>query len=252
MKKVIVSAKNLSRVYESDGEKFQAIKNVNLEIYDRDFTVIMGSSGSGKSTLLYLLSGLDTVSSGEVYFEGQRIDNLGESQMARFRRESIGFVFQGINLVPNLSLFENVAVPGYLGGKNRTVVDRRAMALLNMIELGTLLKRFPSQVSGGQQQRAAIARGLINNPKLLFADEPTGSLNSSQGQSVLDILSDVNSKGQTVVMVTHDLKAACRADRIIFIKDGMVSGDFRLDKFSGRDSEKREKQVYAYLTEKGW
>lgn len=252
MKRLILRAKDLCKTYVSNGVPFHAIHNLNLEIYEGDFTVIMGSSGSGKSTLLYLLSGMDAVTSGEVYFQDIRIDGMSEKNMAQFRRKSIGFIFQAINLVPNLTLFENVAIPGYLLPGNRRAVNKRAEELLKMMELYPQGQRLPAQVSGGQQQRGAIARSLINQPALLFADEPTGSLNSSQGQNVLDILSRINGQGQTLVMVTHDIKAACRADRILFIRDGQIDGDLFLEKYDAGAGPEREQNIFAYLSGKGW
>lgn len=252
MKKAIIKTMDVCKTYVSDGEQFHAIKNISMEIYEGEFTVIMGSSGSGKSTLLYLLSGMDSLTAGSVIFAGQPIDSFKEKQMAIFRRKNIGFVFQAINLVPNLTLMENICMPGYLVEKDKKHVEEHAAALMETMEIGALGKRLPSKVSGGQQQRAAIARALVNSPSVLFADEPTGSLNSQQGQNVLDVLTDINQNGQTVVMVTHDIKAACRADRILFIKDGRIDGDMRLGKYSTEQIEAREKQMIAYLTEKGW
>ncbi|TCT15476.1 putative ABC transport system ATP-binding protein [Natranaerovirga pectinivora] len=252
MSNVIIRTNDLCKTYVSDGVQFHALRNINIEINSGEFTVIMGSSGSGKSTLLYLLSGLDEITAGEVYFENTRIDCLSDQQTAKFRRKSIGFIFQAINLVPNLSLLENIVISGYLLSKDRKAVNERALELLKIMELEEEGNRLPSQVSGGQQQRAAIARGLINSPTVLFADEPTGSLNSSQGQNVLDVLTDINSMGQTIVMVTHDIKAACRADRILFIKDGKIGGDLRLSNYSKDNREEREIKIFEYLTEKGW
>lgn len=248
----IIEAKKLYKTYMSDGAAFDAIRDLSLEIYDGDFTTIMGSSGSGKSTLLYLLSGMDSITSGEVLFEGRRVDSMNGSETARFRRQSIGFVFQAINLVPNLTLFENVAIPGYLLSGERKSVDTRTRELLERMDLTHQAHRLPSQVSGGQQQRAAIARSLINRPSVLFADEPTGSLNSAQGSNVLDILSEVNRQGQTVVMVTHDVKAACRADRVLFIEDGVLNGDSRLEKYTPANRAEREREIVAYLSHRGW
>lgn len=252
MKNTIVRAKGLGKTYISDGTSFHAIRNLSLDIYEGDFTVIMGSSGSGKSTLLYLLSGMDAVTAGEVHFQNERIDGMNEKNAARFRRKSIGFIFQAINLVPNLTLLENVAIPGYLLRGDRKRVNARAAELLGMMELDGQARRLPSQVSGGQQQRAAIARSLINSPAVLFADEPTGSLNSLQGKNVLDILSGLNRQGQTIVMVTHDIKAACRADRILFIRDGQIDGDLPLEKYDAGKSAQREHDIFAYLSDKGW
>jgi putative ABC transport system ATP-binding protein len=248
----IIRAENLCKTYLSDGTPFHAIHDLSLEIHEGEFTVIMGSSGSGKSTLLYLLSGMDAATAGEVHFQERRVDQMDEKNAAKFRRKSIGFIFQAINLVPNLSLFENVAVAGYLLPGNRNQINHRTVKLLGMMELTAQARRLPSQVSGGQQQRAAIARSLINSPAVLFADEPTGSLNSAQGKAVLDILSGINKEGQTIVMVTHDLKAACRADRILFIKDGKIDGDLHLEKYGAGKGVQREQEVFAYLSSKGW
>jgi putative ABC transport system ATP-binding protein len=252
MKKPIIKTSDLCKTYISDGEQFHAIRNLNMEIYEGDFTVVMGSSGSGKSTLLYLLSGLDNVTAGEVTIGDKRIDKLNEKQLAIFRRKNIGFVFQSANLVPNLTLLENIAFSGYLTEKNRSAVNKHAEDLMDMMEIGSLSKRLPSNVSGGQQQRAAIARAMINTPKVLFADEPTGALNSQQGINVLDIMTRINNNGQSVIMVTHDIKAACRGDRLLFISDGRIDGDLRLGKYQPENMESREKQVFSYLTEKGW
>ena len=252
MKSTIIKTKDLCKTYMSDGEGFHAIKNVNVEIYEKEFTVIMGSSGSGKSTLLYLLSGLDNITAGVVTFDEISLASLTEKKMAEFRRKKIGFVFQAINLVPSLSLYENVVISGYLVEKDRKKVDIRGIELLKLVGLEEQIDRLPSRISGGQQQRAAVARALINSPKVLFADEPTGALNSAQGENILDILTDLNNKGQSIVMVTHDIKAASRADRILFIKDGRVDGDMNLDKYSTKDKELREKAVFDFLSEKGW
>jgi len=252
MKSTIIKTKDLCKTYMSDGEGFHAIKNVNIEIYEKEFTVIMGSSGSGKSTLLYLLSGLDNITAGVVTFDEISLASLTEKKMAEFRRKKIGFVFQAINLVPSLSLYENVVISGYLVEKDRKKVDIRGIELLKLVGLEEQIDRLPSRISGGQQQRAAVARALINSPKVLFADEPTGALNSAQGENILDILTDLNNKGQSIVMVTHDIKAASRADRILFIKDGRVDGDMNLDKYSTKDKELREKAVFDFLSEKGW
>lgn len=252
MPKVILNTKDLCKTYLTDGEAVHAIKNINLDIYQGDFTVIMGSSGSGKSTLLYILSGMEDTTSGSVNFEEIVLNDLNEDQLSIFRRKKIGFVFQGINLVPNLSIIENVILPGYLVEKSKKKVDQRARELLGIFGLEEQSFRLPSQVSGGQQQRGAIARALINSPQVLFADEPTGALNSLQGQNILNVFTELNSKGQTLVMVTHDIKAACRADRILFIKDGRIDGDMKLCKYNETDISKREKTIFDYLTQKGW
>ena len=250
MKNVLIKAVKLCKTYNTGNDSFHAIRNLDLDIYEGDFTIIMGSSGSGKSTLLYLLSGLDQLSVGEVYFKGQRIDQFDEIKMADFRARKIGYVYQGIHLVPDLTLFENIAFPGYVAGRKKKEVDTRVWELLRNAAIENEAKRLPSQVSGGQQQRAAITRALINNPEVLFADEPTGSLNYEMGESILDIFTQMNSKGQSVVMVTHDIKAASRADRIILIKDGKVDGILELDKYQPSDKKSRENMIFSYISRK--
>lgn len=249
-KKAIIKATNLCKTYSTGSEQYHAIRNVDLEIFEGDFTVIMGNSGSGKSTLLYLLSGLDSVTTGEVSFHEQRIDGYKETQLADFRAKKIGYIYQSINLVPDLTLLENIALPGYVGGYPKKEVKSKAISLMKNMEIDAQHNRLPSQTSGGQQQRAAIARALINSPDVIFADEPTGSLNFDQGVAVLDILTRMNRQGQSVVMVTHDIKAACRADRLIFIKDGKIGGVLEFEKFNYEDPHDRESIIFSYVTGK--
>ena len=252
MKKIIIKTDLLCKSFVSDGELNNVIKNLNLEIYEGDFTIIMGSSGSGKSTLLYSLSGMDEITTGSVLFEGNNISRLKGKQISNLRKEKIGFVFQGINLIPNLNVYENILSPTYKTKSDRKAIDARIDVMLEKMELTTQKKKFPNQMSGGQKQRVAICRALINNPKILFADEPTGSLNSSQGESVLDIFSNINKEGQSIVMVTHDLKAALRGNRIIYLKDGRIDGDLLLDDYDETTSGEREETVYKFLKKKGW
>ncbi|WP_366293194.1 ABC transporter ATP-binding protein [Paenibacillus sp. AN1007] len=246
----IIRAQNLCRTYRTGSEQYHAIRNVDLDIYEGDFTVIMGNSGSGKSTLLYLLSGLDQVTAGEVYFQNQRIDTYNERELSAFRARRIGYIYQSINLVPDLSIRDNIALPGYIAGHKKSEVKARAHQLMQAMEIDGQHNRLPSQTSGGQQQRAAIARALINSPDILFADEPTGSLNYEHGKAVLDILTDMNRKGQSVVMVTHDIKAACRADRLILIRDGKVGDILEFDKYEEHQIQDRESIVFAFVSGK--
>jgi putative ABC transport system ATP-binding protein len=252
MKNTIIKTEVLCKSFISDGEINNVIKNLDLEIYDGDFTVIMGSSGSGKSTLLYSLSGMDNVTTGKVILDGTDITKMKESQIAKIRKKHIGFVFQGINLIPNLTVYENILSPTYQTKTERKVIEEKIDSLLEKMELTSHKKKFPNQMSGGQKQKAAICRALINNPKVLFADEPTGALNSSQGQNVLDIFTNINREGQSVVMVTHDLKAALRGNRIIYLKDGRIDGDLMLENYEEATAEDREGVVYGFLKEKGW
>lgn len=252
MKEVIIKTELLCKSFISDGEVNNVIKNLDLEIYEGDFTVIMGSSGSGKSTLLYNLSGMDDVTTGKVYFEGIDITRMKENEISRLRKDRLGFVFQGINLIPNLNVYENILSPTYKTKAERREIEAKIDALLEKMELTSHRKKFPNQMSGGQKQRAAICRALINNPKILFADEPTGALNSSQGENVLDIFTTINNEGQSVVMVTHDLKAALRGNRIIYLKDGRIDGELNLEQYDKMSVSEREEVLYKFLKEKGW
>jgi putative ABC transport system ATP-binding protein len=253
MREIIIRAEALCKTYAQNGLENHVLRDIDIEIYKGDFTVIMGSSGSGKSTLLYNISGMDTPTSGKVYFGEKRIDNLKEKELAKFRRVDVGFVFQQMHLVSNLSIFENVTVPGYLlGKKTRREIEKRAEMLLQETGTMELKNRLPSQVSGGQQQRVGVARALINEPVLIFADEPTGALNSKTGREILNILSKLNSDGQSILMVTHDIKAAVRADRIVYLHDGQISGETVLEKYISDKEHEREKKVLAWLAARGW
>lgn len=253
MKEVIIKTEALCKSYATNGQQTQVLRNIDLDIFQGDFTVIMGSSGSGKSTLLYNISGMDTPTSGSVYHGNLRVDQLREKELAKFRRSSIGFVFQQMHLVSNLTIYENVTVPGYLLKKYpRKTVEKRADDLLEKASIKELKHRLPSQVSGGQQQRAGVARALINEPQVLFADEPTGALNSSTGCEILNVLSGLNQNGQSILMVTHDVKAAVRANRIVYLHDGKITGEMEMDSYCPETACEREKQVLAWLAQKGW
>ncbi len=253
MPETMLRANSLCKSFSNEGEQNHVLKNIDLEIYKGDFTVIMGSSGSGKSTLLYCLSGMDKPTAGEVHYNDNRVDNLNEKDLALLRRKEIGFIFQQMHLVPNLSIFENITVPGYLLRQlPPKEVDIRAEKLLSDVGLSDFKSRMPSQLSGGQQQRVATARAMINEPKIIFADEPTGALNSKAGREILDLMTDINLKGQTIVMVTHDIKAAIRASRILYIYDGQIAGELRIEPYTPESGPDREKQVLSWLTSKGW
>jgi putative ABC transport system ATP-binding protein len=245
----ILESKNLCKTYYSNGVEFHALKNVNLKVHNGDFLAIMGQSGSGKSTLLYTLSGMDGITAGEVYIKDVKINHLKEKEMTKLRRNSIGFIFQGINLVSNLTLKENVVVPGYLSDTPNMDINERADTLIDTMGITTQVDKLPSQVSGGQKQRAAIARAMINRPDILFADEPTGALNSSSGKAVLELIKKFNESGQTVVMVTHDIQSASYANRVVFLKDGRIEGELDLNKFQTKN---QEKVIFDFLIEKGW
>jgi len=195
---------------------------------------------------------MDKPTLGEIHFEGQEISGLTNDRLAIFRRDNCGFVFQQIYLLNNMSIFDNILACGLLVNKNRKAVAKRAKQLLSRLKLDeTVWRKFPSQVSGGEAQRAGIVRALINNPKIVFADEPTGALNSTFGEAVLDALTEVNEQGQSIVMVTHDMKSARRGNRILYLRDGVVHGECRLGTYVSGDKERHEK-LSAFLQEMGW
>lgn len=252
MKKIILEGKGLCKTFANGQVATNVIRNLDVEIYEGDFTVIMGTSGAGKSTLLYMLSGIDTVTSGQITLENKRIDQMKEKQMASIRRNDIGFVFQESNLLEDFTVFENVAMSGYLASKDRKQVNNRCQSLINEVDMQEHKNKYPSQLSGGQKQRVAIVRSLINKPNIVFADEPTGALNATQSDAVLNLLTQVHEKGQSILMVTHDIKAASRANRLLYIKDGKIDGILDLDQFETGKVEDREKQVFDFIMDKGW
>lgn len=251
MASIIMSTKDLSKSYANGGLQNHVLKNIDFTLREGEFCVVMGSSGSGKSTLLYCLSGMDRATSGEIIYNGKSYGKLNEDKLAVLRRKDFGFVFQQMHLVANLTVFENIAVPGYLVSKPK-VVHAKAEELMQQVGISELAKRLPSQVSGGEQQRAAVARALINAPKVLFADEPTGSLNSKSGLETLDLLSAFNHAGQTILMVTHDIKAAVRATRLVYIKDGKLGGEMDMGAYAEENAAAREAQIIAWLSSMGW
>lgn len=252
MKEVLIKTEDLCKSFIIGKTGNHVLKNLNLEIYKDDFTVIMGSSGSGKSTLLYALSTMDNPTSGKVKLLDKDISNLSEKEATNIRNKDIGFVFQGINLLPDLSVYENISYTAHLNNKNKEEVKNRVEEILKGLELWEHKDKYPSEISGGMQQRVAIGRAIVNKPKVIFGDEPTGALNSSMGQKVLDILTDLNREGQSIVMVTHDIKAALRASRLLFIRDGRIDGELNLGEYSEDKIGERKIRVKGFLEEKGW
>jgi putative ABC transport system ATP-binding protein len=222
----LLQAENLTKTYTIGERSIDVLKNVDIQIETGEFVAIIGSSGSGKSTLLSLLSGLDSPSQGRIWIESQDITDRTEDELAPLRNRTIGFVFQSFHLVPSLSAIENIMFPAELQGQ--TDAYDRAAALLARVGVHDRAENFPHQLSGGEKQRVAICRALINDPKIVFADEPTGNLDSKSSGAILDLLLDLHDeRGTTLVMVTHDSTVASRADRIIRLNDGqVVVGEF--------------------------
>lgn len=250
--KTIIETNKLCKTFSNGGMQQHILKNIDLEIYDGDFTIIMGASGAGKSTLLYALSGMDKPTLGSVLFDGTDITKLSTDDMAVFRRDNCGFVFQQIYLVESMSVLDNVLAAGLLVNKNKKEVVAKGKEVLKSVDIDeSLWGKFPTQISGGEAQRVGIARALINNPKLVFADEPTGALNSQTGRDVLDALSSFNEKGQSIVMVTHDIISARRGNRVLYVKDGEIVGTLELGKYVAGDKERHQK-LSDFLASMGW
>ena len=251
MRKALLTAKEIVKTYP--GAQEPVLNHINTEIYGGDFTVIMGPSGAGKSTLLYALSGMDTISSGQVLYKGEELGTLSEKKMAKLRAGEFGFVFQQTHLVSNLTLFENIVVAGFLEkGKSEQAVRNRAEELLEQMNVEKAKDRLPSEASGGEAQRTAMARAMINQPGLLFADEPTGALNRKHSEEVLELLTALNRDGQSILMVTHDVKAAIRGTRILYLEDGKILDEMLLPPFDLKTAKEREEKVSAWLTSLSW
>ena len=220
----ILEVNALRKVYTTRfGEnKVEALKNVTFNVNEGEYVAIMGESGSGKTTLLNILAALDKPTNGTVKLAGQDIANIKERNIAAFRRDNLGFVFQDFNLLDTFSLEDNIYLPLVLAGEHHTEMARKIEPIAAQLGITDLLKKYPYEVSGGQKQRAAVARALITNPKLILADEPTGALDSKATDELLRLFSRINQNGQTVLMVTHSVKAASHANRVLFIKDGEV------------------------------
>ena len=250
---MILHTKKLCKSFSNGGLQQHVIKNLDLEIRENDFTVIMGASGSGKSTLLYALSGMDTPTLGSVFFGDTDISKYTNDQLAVFRRENCGFVFQSIYLLDNMTVFDNVMTGALALQKNSPELVKKTEELLQKVGIGEKLwNKYPNQLSGGECQRVGIVRAIINDPKILFADEPTGSLNSASSRDVLDIFTEINNNGQSIVMVTHDLKTALRGDRIIYLRDGAVIGEHEMPKYGTDDVKNRLESLQAFLDRMGW
>lgn len=220
----ILTVSGLQKTYTTrfGGSKVQALKNVNFTVESGEYVAIMGESGSGKTTLLNILAALDKPTGGTVLLGGKNLSEIPEETAAAFRRDNLGFVFQDFSLLDTFSLEDNICLPLVLAGKSRTEMRDRLSPLAYDLGIETLLKKYPYEVSGGQKQRAAVARALITHPRLILADEPTGALDSRATDELMRLFAAINENGQTILMVTHSVKAASRAGRILFIRDGEV------------------------------
>jgi len=249
----VLRTEKLCKSFSNGGLQQHIIKNLDLEIRQEDFTVIMGASGSGKSTLLYALSGMDKPTLGKVWFGDAEISAYTNDQLAVFRRQNCGFVFQSIYLLESMTVFDNIMTGALVAQKNSPELIKKVETLLHKVGIAEeMWKKYPNQLSGGECQRVGIVRAVINEPKILFADEPTGSLNSASGTDVLDIFTELHQKGQSIVMVTHDLKTALRGSRVLFLRDGAVTGDYEMPEYGTDDLTARRDHLQAFLDKMGW
>ncbi len=220
----LLTVNNVKKIYTTrfGGNHIQALANVSFSVEPGEYVAIMGESGSGKTTLLNILASLDKPTSGEVILGGRNLSTIREREISAFRRDNLGFVFQDFNLLDTFSLKDNILLPLVLAGKGYPEMESRLMPLAEKLKIGEILTKYPYEVSGGQKQRAAVARALITRPQLVLADEPTGALDSKATGSLLELFSQINEEGQTILMVTHSTRAASHAGRVLFIKDGEV------------------------------
>lgn len=254
MKKAVIQTKNLCKTYIVDKQSNNVLQNVNLEVKEGEFVSIMGPSGSGKSTLLYTVSGMDSITAGEVFFDGENISGKNEKEMSRIRLTKMGFIFQQMYMMKKLCILDNIVLPGYQAKeKSRKEVKEDAEKLMRRLEIVDTAQRLVTEVSGGQLQRACLCRALINHPRVLFADEPTGALNSKASKEVMKEMVSANENGATILMVTHSERVAAVSERIIYFVDGNIQGELSLGKLEDmQELSLRERRLKNWLEEMSW
>ncbi|MGF7048087.1 putative ABC transport system ATP-binding protein [Paenibacillus sp. DS2015] len=252
----ILETKGLSKVYlTGQGTQQPVLKEIHVQICQGEFVAMMGPSGSGKSTLLYTISGMDSVTGGSVVFKGQEITCLSENELAGLRLNQMGFIFQQMHLLKNLNIRDNIILSAYrANNSSRETINKRAEELMKRTGISALADRDITQVSGGQLQRAAICRALINQPDILFGDEPTGALNSKAAGEIMEILADVNQSGTTILLATHDAKVAANAERVLYMLDGSIAAELSLGRYNRErgDLKGREEKLSAWLLGMGF
>jgi putative ABC transport system ATP-binding protein len=246
---------DLCKTYIINKMQNNVLRNVNFQINEGEMVAIMGPSGSGKSTLLYVTSGMDGLTAGKVDYFGKEISTLTSNEMSDLRLDEMGFIFQQMHMLKNLSIYDNIILPAYQSkkGKDKKIINDRAKELMHKLGISEISENDTNEVSGGQLQRACICRSLINSPKMIFADEPTGALNQQNSREVMKELNRINQEGTTIMLVTHDMKVAAKSDKIMYIEDGSIKGNIDLGKFIDDNSIKeRERKVTNWLMEMGW
>lgn len=252
----ILEVKDLCKTYIVNKRQNNVLKNVNFNISEGEMVAVMGPSGSGKSTLLYAVSGMDSVTAGQVSFCGKNIAEMGERELADLRLDEMGFIFQQMYMLKNLTVLDNIILPAVQSEKNkesRSKTAQRGQELMRKLGIIDIADNDINEVSGGQLQRACICRSMINNPKMIFADEPTGALNRTSSDEVMEELTKLNSEGTTIMLVTHDVKVASKCSRVMYIVDGNIKGEYNLSKYeNATQMRERERALNNWLMEMGW
>ena len=249
----LLKVRDLCKTYIIRSNSNNVLCNIDLDIEESEFVTVMGPSGSGKSTLLYTVSGMDQASSGIVEFEGRSLISMTRNELTELRLRKMGFIFQQMYMMKNLCIMDNIILPGYQAGMNKKEVDRRAEELMRRLEIIDTASKELTEVSGGQLQRACLCRALINSPKIIFADEPTGALNSKASGDVMRELNTANRDGTTILMVTHSERVASFSNRVIYLMDGGIQGELFLGKLEDDEEiTSRERKLHHWLSELGW
>lgn len=247
----IIDVVDLCKTFYVDKRQINVLKNVNMTVYEGEMVAVMGPSGSGKTTLLYCMSSMDSITSGKVYFCSDDITNLNEKQLSDIRLNKMGFVFQQMYMLNNLSIMENILLPSYKKS-NKKEKEQFAIELMRKLGIIEIANNGINEVSGGQLQRACICRSMINNPKVIFADEPTGALNRAYSDEVINSLKQLNQENTTIMLVTHDIKVASECSRVLYLIDGNIMGEYKFDKLSTDDLRQRERALNNWLIDMGW
>ena len=256
----LLTVKDLCKTYIINKRQNNVLRNVNMTVKEGEMVAIMGPSGSGKSTLLYTISGMDHITAGKVEFSGRDISKMKPAEISDLRLDEMGFIFQQMCMLKNLSIYDNIILPAYQskngkGKEQHRAINDRAKTLMHKLGIHEIADNDINEVSGGQLQRACICRSLINQPKIIFADEPTGALNQQTSREVMKELNRINAEGTTIMLVTHDMKVAAKSDRVLYIEDGNIKGEYTFGKYTVQEKEKekeRERKLSNWLMEMGW
>ncbi|MBQ6035313.1 MAG: ABC transporter ATP-binding protein [Ruminococcus sp.] len=249
----VLQVKDLCKTYIIKKNSNNVLRNINFELGEGEFVTVMGPSGSGKSTLLYTVSGMDEMTSGKVNFNGRDISSLNKKEMSKLRLTEMGFIFQQMYMMKKLCVFDNIVLPAYQSGMSRSEANKRAESLMRRLDIIETAEHEVNEVSGGQLQRACLCRALINEPKVIFADEPTGALNSKAAADVMRELVAANRDGTSIMMVTHSIKVAAMSDKVLYLMDGDIQGEIELGKLTDEtELSGRERRLGSWLMERGW